>query len=202
MHGDETQDAADGCEDFGESHTAGGTAASSRIWKYRRIPSHVTGPRNLRGLLQWAAVHGVTEPPYAEVRPVPFLVPMYGHDPRAGNRVLGQYFSFRFLSPDEIIYWEPQLDVRAKSLVDRQSGKVVIMLREGLLNNAEAFLHHLAHEIHELEALHWLFTAAGGGLSARRIHQLTSPRRDVRNLHFEAWEWADTLIERLRRETQ
>lgn len=199
MHGEDSHGSRHRGEHDAETQMAGGTAAASRIWKYRKISSQLTGPRTLLGLLRWAADNGVAISAYAEVRLVPPIVRMYGHNPSAGTRVLGQYFAFRFLRADEIIYWEPQLDARAKSLVDRHLGKVAVLLREGLLNNAEAFLHHLAHEVHELEALHRIFEAEGGSMLAGRVHELTVPARDVPNLHFEAWEWADALIEGLRR---
>jgi hypothetical protein len=63
------------------------------------------------------------------------------------------------------------------------------------------FLHVLAHEIYEVSHLKERFDAAGhDGLSAAEVYNLIEPSPTMQNLHWHAWEYADSVIMGLRGE--
>ena len=76
-------------------------------------------------------------------------------------------------------------------------GKVPFLIRPDILQSDEAIVAVFAHELYELESLRPLLCA--GGVSIESCQAYTSPNNPG-NLHDVAWEVADRLVERMRRQ--
>lgn len=167
-----------------------GMAARTRIREYR--PNARQETRALQELLNWAAESGLKVPEYAKVEVDEEFQPT-----RNGLTVDAKYYEFQGAFPDELIYWSSRSRPQ-RSIVDQASGVVVINLAPDVRRSDERFLHVLAHEVYELRALKDLFDQNRGQMAAERLYALTEPLTMVRNLHWHAWEQADSFIERLR----
>jgi hypothetical protein len=92
--------------------------------------------------------------------------------------------------PDKVIYWSEFLD---------EHDRLSVTLSEEILSSDEAIVAVVAHEMHELNSLKKLFDARdGGGMTVRELRYLVTPGR-LRNLHDEAWDAADQVVARMRR---
>jgi hypothetical protein len=80
-------------------------------------------------------------------------------------------------------------------LVHDRTGKVPFRIWPGILNSDEAIVAVLAHEMHELEQLREILQE--GRTTIEEFIGLTCPGNPG-NLHDEAWEVADKLVERMR----
>ena len=178
----------------GEAPKIVAAAASSTIARYRPNGAESSPPRDLPSLLAWAANCGVTVPDWCEVR-----VAQEGFEPEINGRpVPAAYFRFSSFAPERLIYWQDR-SVRAASVVDPASGKVVISVRRSVLNSDEQFLHVLAHETFEIGRLREEFEAMSGRqMSFAALGELTRAERGLNNLHSEAWEHADAVLRTFR----
>jgi hypothetical protein len=86
-----------------------------------------------------------------------------------------------------IVYWS--------DLVHDRTGKVPFRIWEGILNSDEAIVAVFAHEMHELEEVRPLLQQ--GNVSIGEFIGMTCPGNPG-NLHDEAWEVADKLVEQMR----
>jgi hypothetical protein len=93
---------------------------------------------------------------------------------------------------------EPGADVSWSDLVHQQTFKVPFWIRSDILESDEAIIAVIAHEIFELERLREIF-AEEGRMFLEHFHGHTRPGNPG-NLHDEAWDFADTLVERYRKE--
>ncbi len=75
--------------------------------------------------------------------------------------------------------------------------QIPVKLSRDVLNSDEAIVAVIGHEMHELNGLRALFEANGGSLPAARLHWLITPGNKG-NLHFQAWDKADELVEKMR----
>ena len=174
-----------------------GGAAAPRITSYRRNGPESPTPRTLDTLLKWAAARGVTVPDWAEVRLIED-----GYGLTAGGRpVRATYFALAVASPGTLILWRSPSPAagRSSSIVSKEVGRVLIRVRESAAANDEEFLHLLAHETFEADRLREEFEACGGRMTAAAVRELTRAERGLNNLHSEAWDHADAVLERVRR---
>lgn len=71
---------------------------------------------------------------------------------------------------------------------------------ESLLTSDEAIVAHIAHEMHEINALRELFKKEGA-IQVRRLNALIADRLDggwANNLHEQAWDVANLLVKKMR----
>jgi hypothetical protein len=85
--------------------------------------------------------------------------------------------------------------VRWSDLVHDLTGKVPFRIRPDILASDEAIVAVLAHEMYELEKLRPILLK--GKTSIEQFIGLTCPGNPG-NLHDEAWDVADALVERMR----
>lgn len=172
-----------------------GAGVRSRLAHYRDNTGEVAD-RSLEVLLKWAESKGVIVPGYARI--VPVEVDGTFRLRRNGKPVDAKYFEAKEVPDGERIYWSDANPLR--SILDREFGAVIIYISHEIMENDERFLHVLAHEVYELAELKTIFDNSSGSLPVARFYELTEPLATVRNLHWTAWEHADSLIERLRGE--
>lgn len=86
-----------------------------------------------------------------------------------------------------VVYWS--------DLVHDKTGKVPFRIWHGILNSDEAIVAAFAHEMYEIEQLRPLLRR--GTTTIEELINLTCPGNPG-NLHDEAWEVADKLVERMR----
>jgi len=84
-----------------------------------------------------------------------------------------------------------------RDLVHDKTGKVPFLLRPDILESDEAIVAVFAHEIHELESLRPMLPE--GGISIEDFIGHTCPGNPG-NLHDQAWDVADALVDRMRGE--
>ena len=150
-------------------------------------------------MLQYAKSQGLEIPDWFKAYEVPSAHKLYGHNPAKGQITMMQYVRNLPLDTESLIYWDnPKLP--QQSISRRVGGNVGVEIKEGLLRNDEAFLHYLAHEIHELRLLKEAMDEAGGALQSKTVAELIDPTRGGPNsLHNQAWQYADDFIEKRRR---
>lgn len=170
-----------------------GGAFEPEITEYRDNTGEV-GDRTLKNLLRWAAAKGVMLPRYVRLSPYPAEIPVM----HKGKRVPAKYFSYRPESGEDRIYWNNPLDPAA-SVFSREFNAVVVNMDASILDRDEEFLHVLAHEVYEISRLKEYLEPAEDGLSAIEVYNLIEPLPTLKNLHWEAWDYADSVIEQLRR---
>ena len=88
-----------------------------------------------------------------------------------------------------IVYWG--------DLVHDKTGKVPFRLWPGILSSDEAIVAVLAHEMFELEMLRPILREAATTIENFIAH--TSPGNPG-NFHDRAWDLADKIVERMRKE--
>jgi hypothetical protein len=92
----------------------------------------------------------------------------------------------------------PGQDVRWSDLVHEQTFVVPFLIRSDILESDEAIIAVIAHEMYELERLREIF-AAEGRMFLEHFYGHTRPGNPG-NLHDEAWDFADSVIEQYRKE--
>ncbi|MEQ8279537.1 MAG: RHS repeat-associated core domain-containing protein [Deltaproteobacteria bacterium] len=104
-----------------------------------------------------------------------------------------EYFTrTRDFAPDDWVTWEDFLHQR--------TGRVPVRFDESLLTSDEAIVAHIAHEMHEINALRELFNKEGA-IQVRRLNALIADRLDggwANNLHEQAWDVANLLVKKMR----
>jgi hypothetical protein len=170
-----------------------GAAARTRLTGYRANSGEVQD-RSLEGLLAWAAQKGLHVPSYIRIIPVEEDETFQLR--KNGERVDAKYFEAKDVPEGESIYWDHPNALR--SVFNREFGRVVVNISQGIMENDERFLHVVAHEVFEIEDLKAVFDECGGEMPVARFYELTEPLTTAKNLHWFAWEKADSLIERIR----
>jgi hypothetical protein len=89
--------------------------------------------------------------------------------------------------PGEKVYWS--------DLVHDKTGKVPFRLWPGILRSDEAIVAVIAHELHELESLRPFLQE--GSLTIDDLISLTEPGKPG-NLHDQAWDLADRMVDLMR----
>jgi len=89
-------------------------------------------------------------------------------------------------------------DIAWADLVHDQTGKVPFLIRPDVLRSDEAIVAVFSHELHELAGLKRIFEASGGHIPYRHFVNFVAPGVSG-NLHDEAWDIADALVEQMRR---
>lgn len=169
-----------------------GGAFEPEITEYRDNTGDV-GDRSLENLLKWAASKGIVLPAYVLVIPYPRDVTLM----HRGRRVPAKYFTFRPKSRGDRIYWNNWEDPTA-SVFSRDFNAVVVNTDASVLDRDEEFLHVLAHEVYEISRLKEYLAPREAGLLAVEVYSLIEPLPTLKNLHWEAWDYADSVIKRLR----
>ena len=169
-----------------------GGAFEPEIEEYRANTGEV-GDRSLENLLRWAASRGVVLPEYVRIIPLPRDVTLT----HRGRRVPAKYFTFRPRSREDRIYWNKADDPIA-SVFSRKFNAVIVNTDATVLDRDEEFLHVLAHEVYEISRLKEYLEPREAGLLAVEVYELIEPLPTLKNLHWEAWDYADSVIKRLR----
>ena len=147
-------------------------------------------------LLAWTRSKGLFLPDYIRV------IPFGADDGDCGFPVMNdrpvdaKYFEAKKVPEAESIYWDEPFEPY-RSVFNREFGAAVVNVAYTVMQNDERFLHVVAHQVSENGDLKKLFEASGGKMSASRFYELTEPLQNVQNLHWHAWEYADSLIERV-----
>jgi hypothetical protein len=176
--------------DAPEDFDLDGAAATPRITTYLPNRGEVAPNRSLDELVDWAEI-GVIVPDYVRLIVMPPEMPPMVQ----GRRVAAKYIEFRIVRPAEPVFWS---HARLPSIVDPRLNAVIVNLDSSVLQKDEEFLHILAHEMDEVVQLKAVFDNCGGVMAASRLHELVQPSRLVRNLHWNAWEFADSVLEKWR----
>ena len=169
-----------------------GGAFQPEITEYRDNSGEVRD-RSLESLLRWAASKGVVLPEYLRIVPYPRDQPLM----HRGRRVPAKYFTFRPRSREDRIYWSKADDPIA-SVFNRKFNAVIVNIDASVLDRDEEFLHVVAHEVYEISRLKEYLEPREAGLSAIEVYHLIEPSPTLKNLHWEAWDHADSVIKRLR----
>jgi hypothetical protein len=169
-----------------------GGAFEPEIKDYRDNTGEI-GDRSLQSLLVWTAPKGVVVPEYMRIIPYPPDVPLM----HKGKPVPAKYFNYRPRSEVDRIYWNNAHD-RLASIVDPDFNAVVVNIDSRVLDRDEEFLHVIAHEVYEISQLKKYIESGDTGLSAIEVYNLIEPLATLKNLHWEAWDYADSIVTRLR----
>jgi hypothetical protein len=76
--------------------------------------------------------------------------------------------------------------------------QIPVRLSSDVLRSDEAIVAVIGHEMYELNKLREIFAANGGVMRADDLYRAITPGRSG-NLHFQAWDEADTLVAELRK---
>jgi uncharacterized Zn-binding protein involved in type VI secretion len=77
--------------------------------------------------------------------------------------------------------------------------QIPVRVSDEILDSDEAIVAVLGHEMHELNGLRKLFDENGGQMPASQLHRAIAPGFKG-NLHDEAWDVADDLVNKMRAE--
>ena len=139
--------------------------------------------RTIEEAVAIARRHGVTIPDDVE-----FFIDEFGYldakTTACGPRVLPR-------PPESPVTWS--------DLVHDVTGKVPFLIRPDILESDEAIVAVFAHEMYEIEILRPILME--GKTSIEDFNKHTRPGL-ARNLHDEAWEIADAMVEHMRGETK
>jgi hypothetical protein len=102
--------------------------------------------------------------------------------------------SFRATASRTIVTWDDFTAGR----VGAEHRVVLVELHPAIFDSDDKILAVLAHEHHEITALHDAFAARGGRMTTAQLRALVEPSRG--SLHSAAWDVADELVGRLQRE--
>ena len=159
-------------------------AAQRPKHKYRRNPDGARTPDQAAALLE---KHGVELPENAKI--------MYLDEKTAAQHlppgIPATYFQFKPNSPDQLIRWKD---------FENKQGQIPVKVRSSVLQSDEELVATLAHEAHELMELEAIFKDRLA-LPARELARLINDRKDggrPGNLHEEAWDIANELIDEIR----
>jgi hypothetical protein len=102
------------------------------------------------------------------------------------------FYRLRDYKPDDWVEWD--------DFLHETTGKIPVRFNANILNSDESIVAHIAHEMHELNALRNIF-AERGAMQARELNKLIATRRQgglAGNLHEQAWDIADQLVFKMR----
>jgi hypothetical protein len=171
-----------------------GAAADPAITVYRENTGEIKD-RSLPSLLDWAASKGVVVPEYMLILPVDLEL-----KDTAGIAVPAKYCEIRYLVGNERIFSRNPADPY-NSIVSPVHDKVVVNVRQQVLANDEEWWHVLAHEVYEVSELKKCFDESEEhSKSATTMYYLTARSPTLKNLHWDAWEYADKILFELRGE--
>jgi hypothetical protein len=118
--------------------------------------------------------------------------------------------------PDDVQFWVDEHDYLDKNttaktttfrelegtvihpswLYHKKTGKIPFLIRKDILASDEAIVAVIGHEMFELEKLRSTFA---NGAPIEKWEAETSPANPG-NFHWQAWDYADQLVERMREE--
>jgi len=87
------------------------------------------------------------------------------------------------------------------SVFSREVNAVIVNIDSSVLDRDEEFLHVLAHEVYEISRLKEYLEPREAGLSAIEVYDLIQASPDLKNLHSEAWDYADSVVQQLRNQS-
>lgn len=87
-----------------------------------------------------------------------------------------------------IVYWS--------WLFHKKTGKIPFLIRKDIMQSDEAIVAVIGHEMYELERLREAF---GDGAPIEHWDAETRPD-NPHNFHYQAWDYADSLVARMRGE--
>jgi hypothetical protein len=90
-----------------------------------------------------------------------------------------------------IIYWS--------WLFHKQTGKIPFLIRRDIMQSDEAIVAVIGHEMFELEKMRIAFGADGAPIEH---WQAEADPDNEGNFHWQAWDYADELVARMRGEAQ
>jgi hypothetical protein len=80
--------------------------------------------------------------------------------------------------------------------IHKKTGKIPFLIRKDILESDEAIVAVIGHEVFELEKLRSIFA---NGATVEKWEAETSPNNPG-NVHSQAWDYADDLVARMRKE--
>jgi RHS repeat-associated protein len=99
------------------------------------------------------------------------------------------FFQLKSYKPNDWVKWS--------DFYHDQTNKIPVRFNAALLNSDEALIAHIAHEMHELNALRQIFEDIGGEMRAADLRRFIASGI-TRNLHDQAWDIADELVRAMR----
>lgn len=87
--------------------------------------------------------------------------------------------------------------VRLSDLVHDRTGKITFRVWPEIMKSDEAIAAVFAHEVHEIETLRPYLEA--GKMTIEGYFNETRPDNEG-NVHYEAWDIADKMVEQMRKE--
>jgi len=144
-----------------------------------------TGPLTLDEALELLRARGVHVPDWVRF----FIVENDDVDLIADPAVHAQYLSLRE-SPATRILWP--------RLLSSKTGRVPVKVRRRALDGEEWALAIFGHELFELNALYALFSNGSGSMTFATLARHIDPAGSA-NLHTQAWDEADRLVNEWRR---
>ena len=150
-------------------------AGSSPRFEWRPNPEGIT--RTIEEACTIARQWGVVIPDYVQ-----FSVDDYGS---LDEHTTAKSTTFREFE-GTIIDWS--------WLFHEETGNIPFLIRKDILTSDEAIVAVIGHEMYELEQLRSVF---GGGAPIEMWQAETSPNNPG-NFHWNAWEYADELVARMR----
>jgi hypothetical protein len=158
------------------------------------VRGYAQGPR-----LQWA------KNPDGAVRTVDEAMEIARkHGVEIPDDILVRKISGKFMRKDTYAQYlyrtgqDPHKTITWEEFYDRDLDHLLVRIEESVFHSDEAIVAIIGHEMHELNHLRRLFKASGGTMTYRRLHYLINPGIKG-NLHDQAWEVADQLVETMRK---
>jgi len=149
-----------------------------RAPKYKWRPNHDGKTKSIEEAYQIARRWGVVIPDY-----VSFAIDKYGwldEDTTAKTTT--------FKEPaGTMIYWS--------SLFHKKTGKIPFLIRKDIMRSDEAIVAVIGHEMYELEEMRKAFGETGAPIES---WQAEAHADNEGNLHWQAWDYADELVARMR----
>jgi hypothetical protein len=102
------------------------------------------------------------------------------------------FYRLREFKPDDWVEWN--------DFLHETTGKIPVRFNANILNSDESIVAHIAHEMHEVNALRTIFSERGA-MRARELNELIAARSKggfSGNLHEQAWDIADQLVFKMR----
>ena len=87
------------------------------------------------------------------------------------------------------------------SVFSRELNAVIVNIDASVLDRDEEFLHVLAHEVYEISRLKEYLEPREAGLPAVEMYDLIQASPELKNLHSEAWDYADSVVQQLRNQS-
>lgn len=149
-----------------------------RVPKYRWRPNPGEVTRTIEEARQIAQSWGVIIPDY-----VSFAIDHYG--------LLDENTTARtttFVEPEgTMVYWS--------WLFHKLTGKIPFLIREDILRSDEAIVAVIGHEMYELEKFRQAFGEGGAPIESWAAEAYPD---NEGNFHWQAWDYADSLVAKMR----